>query len=79
MSESRDAAREALLMEALRPFAEFAERFHAKPLRGLADELYTIHTGTEWEAALRLSDCERALAALRSPETQACRHCGRGA
>lgn len=46
--------------DVLRPFANFAEKFNAKPLRGIADEFYVIHSGDDG-AALRLSDCQRAL------------------
>src|SRR5262245_11996728 len=53
------------LREALEPFAKFAEAFDAQPIRGLHDEMYNIHTGTQWEASLRLSDCRRASHVLR--------------
>lgn len=53
------------LEDALRPFALFAERFDANPLRGISDTLYGIHGGCEGkEAELRLSDCRNARAAL---------------
>lgn len=52
------------LREALKPFAQFVERFDNKPLRTLDDELYAIHVGTEWEASIRLSDFRKALNAL---------------
>lgn len=54
------------LARALRPFALFAEKWEANPIRGLADELYTIHSGDQ-EAVLRLSDCQRARRILSSP------------
>ena len=54
-----DAARRAL-----EPFARFADAWDQQPLRGLTDQLYTIHGGTEYEASLRLSDC---VAARRRP------------
>ena len=63
-SQQRLAALEA----ALRPFAKFAEAFDAKPIARLDDEFYAIHTGTQWEASLRLSDCRAARAALAPPE-----------
>ena len=48
------------LAEALRPFAEFANKWDKNPIRGLDDALYSIHN----EASLRLSDCKTARAAL---------------
>lgn len=54
----------AALVEALEPFANFFEKFSAKPLRGIGDEFYGIHTGTEWAASLLLSDMKRAAEAL---------------
>lgn len=54
------------LRAALRPFATYAEKRLAKPFSGLADEIHTIHTGTEWEASITFTDCKRALRALRS-------------
>ena len=56
------------LAERLKPFAEFARAFDAKPIRGLDDRLYGIHTGTEWEGELKLSDCRAARAALARTE-----------
>jgi hypothetical protein len=56
------------LREALRPFALFAEKWDIKPLRGISDEFYAIHAGEDG-AALRLTDCRKARAALAvSPE-----------
>lgn len=52
------------LREALSPFAEFARKFDARPLRGIADEFYGIHAGTPYEASLRISNCRTALKAL---------------
>ena len=46
------------LVEALRPFALFAEKWEANPV-GTADEFYAIHGGADG-ASLRLSDCRRA-------------------
>lgn len=50
--------------EALRPFAKFAEQWNRKPMRQMDDEFYAIHVGTEYEASLRRSDCEKARVAL---------------
>lgn len=62
----KHAARVATLEAALRPFALFAERFDAKPIRGIADEVYGIHGGDVEPigASLRLSDCRKARKAL---------------
>jgi hypothetical protein len=57
----------ALAREALGPFAKFVERFDAMPIRKQDDVLYGIHTGTEWEAEIRLSDLRKARALL-APE-----------
>jgi hypothetical protein len=35
-----------------------------KPLRGVDDEIYGIHTGTDWEASIRVSDIAASLEAL---------------
>lgn len=65
---ARASARVAELEAALRPFALFAERFDAVPMRGLDDVLYSIHGGegapSGKGADLRLSNCRRARAAL---------------
>ena len=57
---------------ALEPFAHFWRQWERQPMRGLDDEFYCIHTGTEWEASVRRSDCKRAaevLDAARGPRT----------
>lgn len=54
-----------VLADVLEPFAKYAARREAKPLKGLGDEIHTIHFNTEWEATIRLSDCHKAIAALR--------------
>ncbi len=60
LERERDALRLAL-----EPFALFAERFDAKPLARLHDDLFGIHAGLpELEAYLRLSDCRNASAVL---------------
>ena len=58
---------------ALRPFAEFARAWDAKPLLGMHDDVHTIHGGTEWAATIRLSDCRaaaRALTTTPGPQTK---------
>lgn len=61
-------ARIEALESALRPFALFAEKFDAAPIRGIADTLYAIHA-EEKAAELRLSDCRKARAALLGEES----------
>jgi hypothetical protein len=56
--------REAALREALLPFARFHRAYKSKPMRGVGDEFYGIHSGTEWEANLKHSDMARAYTAL---------------
>jgi hypothetical protein len=51
------------LSAALEPFADFADKWNANPMRGLDDELYSIHNG-DIGASFRLSDCKKARAAL---------------
>jgi len=58
-------AREAVV-EALTPFATFWRQWQRQPMRGMDDVVYAIHTGTEYEAELRRSDCERADRVLRA-------------
>ena len=47
------------MCKALQPIADFVDAWEAKPLNGLDDAFYNIHTGTEWEASLRLSDLKK--------------------
>lgn len=54
------------LIAALRPFADYALKRAAMPLNGLGDVLHAIHIGTEWEAEVTLTQCNAALALLRS-------------
>lgn len=46
---------------ALQPFARFAKAWQEQPLRKIDDQFYGIHTGTKWEASLRLSQMKHAL------------------
>lgn len=59
------AAREELsnAEDALRPFARYAEKRAAKPLRGLDDVIHAIHAGEDG-AEIRLSHCNAARDAL---------------
>lgn len=68
-AESRVAALEA----ALRPFALYAAKFDARPLRNADDVIHAIHAGEDG-AEIRLSDCRRARALL-APATP-CAKCG---
>lgn len=60
-------ARNAELVEALKPILKFIKAFDAKPISGLHDEFYSIHLGTEYEGVLRLSDL-RLIQALAGQE-----------
>jgi hypothetical protein len=65
LTELRAAtARAAELEGALRPFANYAEKRSAKPIKGLGNSVHHIHPGTVWEAEITLSDCEVARAIL---------------
>ncbi len=55
----------SITIETLKPFANYAEKRAAKPFMGLDDIVHGIHTGTEWEAEIRLSDCDRAAKLLK--------------
>ena len=57
-----------MLVEALKPLVAFITQFDRKPLGQIADEFYGIHTGTEWEASLRLSDLRKLREALSAYE-----------
>lgn len=59
--------REAELAKALKPFANFYEKYSAKPMKGVADSFYGIHSGTEWEADIKHSDMKCAYEALQPP------------
>jgi hypothetical protein len=56
------------LLRALAPFAKFAEQWARQPMRGIGDDFYTIHGGTEWEATLRLSDMRAAAEAVANAQ-----------
>ncbi len=51
------------LKQALEPVAKFIEAFDRKPIK-MHDEFYGIHTGTEFEASLKLSDLRAIATAL---------------
>lgn len=40
-----------------------------RPLRGISDEIHTIHAGTEDEAAISLSDLQAWVASANAPDT----------
>jgi hypothetical protein len=51
--------------------ARYLRMREEKPLRGIdADRVHCIHTGTEWEAELRLSDLRALLQSLSGPSQQ---------
>ena len=47
--------------ESVTRLRRYVEMTHAKPLRHSTDRIHGIHTGTQWEAELRLSDLEAVL------------------
>lgn len=55
----------AELEAALAPFAAYAEKRLAQPVKGLGDVIHTIHGGTEWEGEIRFSHCLAAHELLR--------------
>ena len=67
------AAHVERLREALRPFAEFIDAFDAVPMVGIADEFYSINTGTEHEATLSRQQMRLARSALASTPAQSLR------
>lgn len=60
------------LHEAMARLRRYIDMRQKQPLRGMDDRLHCIHTGTPWEAELRLSDLTLLAAAvegkLPSPE-----------
>ncbi len=65
-----DAERIAELVDALRPFAEFARQWQRQPMRGMHDVFYAIHTGTDYAAELKHSECTAALVLVDKYETK---------
>lgn len=61
---ARKAAALDQCVKALEPFANFHQKWSAKPMSGIGDEFYSIQTGTEWEASLRKADLALAFSAL---------------
>lgn len=60
---------EAEIAEALRPFAHFWRQWSLMPMRSMDDVIYAIHTGSQYEAEIRRSDCERASEVLEALST----------
>jgi hypothetical protein len=58
------------LRSALEPFGKFADAFDRMPLRQISDRLYNIHSGTEYECHLSLSDCRKAREVLQDREAE---------
>lgn len=55
------------LMDAVAPIAHFITQWDRRPLSNLADDFYSIHSSTEYEARISISNFRRirnALAAL---------------
>lgn len=52
------------MVDALQPFAFFAEQWNKNPINRLHDTLYSIHSGDD-AAEFRLSDCQKAAELLR--------------
>lgn len=51
--------------EAVARVEQYVRMRREKPLRLTNDSIHAVHTGTEWEAELRLSDLEIVLALVR--------------
>lgn len=47
--------------ESLSRITRYAQMLHDKPLSQMGDVVHGIHTGTEWEAELRISDLREVL------------------
>lgn len=52
--------------EPLNHIAQFVNQFDRQPIGKTHDEFYGIHTGTEFEASLKLSEFRKAFAALKA-------------
>jgi hypothetical protein len=50
--------------EALETFSHYSAIRSAKPLLGLGDIIHGVHHGSEWEANIKLSDCDNARTVL---------------
>lgn len=62
MQYAEQASRRLALARGLmEPLAHFSRMFEAKPLGGQHDDIYAIHTGTEWAARIN----RKELAAIR--------------
>ena len=47
--------------EALSRIKRYVQMLHDKPLSQMGDVVHGVHTGTEWEAELRISDLREVL------------------
>ena len=56
--------------EACQRLLRYVEMRTAKPMNQLGDVVHGIHTGTEWEAELRLSDMRQVCSLLHGTEGQ---------
>lgn len=64
MAAKQAEASNKRLVDALQPFAFFAEQWNKNPINRLHDTLYSIHSGDD-AAEFRLSDCQKAAELLR--------------
>ena len=60
----------AKVREAAKPIIHYVDMRQKKPLRSMGDFIHCIHTNTEWEAELRLSDLEFLRASLTEGEVR---------
>lgn len=63
-------AENAELREALRPVQHYVAMRDAMPIRGLSDDIHSIHAGTQWEASLSLTDLRAVVAILAKHKEQ---------
>jgi hypothetical protein len=59
------SARIRQLEGALQPFARYYEARTKKPMIGLDDIIHQIHTGSEYEAAITMTQCREACRLLK--------------
>lgn len=64
--EARNQRLTAKQMRALSRISRYIHMRDEMPLRGLDDDIHTIHMGTEFESALLLSDLRELIDALSS-------------
>lgn len=52
------------VIEAQAPLMHYLKMRDAKPMRGMADVIHGLHSGTEWEAEITVSDLRTIASAL---------------